>query len=115
VTREIAPWEMWWADLDPKVGPEQAGLQPAIVVGTAFACQLPNQLAFVVPCTTTDRQLPFHPQVTSLERPTFAMSDHSSPSAVSAGLPLISHHHLKIHYGPQDLLQAAARWIEVER
>ena len=75
MTRDIAPWELWWADFDPQVGREQAGLRPAIVVGTAFACQLPNQLAFVVPCTTTDRQLPFHPQVTSLERPTFAMCD----------------------------------------
>jgi mRNA interferase MazF len=75
VTRGIAPWEVWWADFGPQVGREQAGLRPAIVVSTAFACQLPNQLAFVVPCTTTDRQLPFHPQVTSLERPTFAMCD----------------------------------------
>lgn len=75
MTRDIAPWEVWWADFDPQVGREQAGLRPAIVVGTALACQLPNQLAFVVPCTTTDRQLPFHPQVTSLGRPTFAMCD----------------------------------------
>lgn len=72
---EIAPWDVWWADFDPQVGREQAGLRPAIVVGTAFACQLPHQLAFVVPCTTTNRKLPFHPQVTSLERPTFAMCD----------------------------------------
>jgi len=75
MTGEIAPWEVWWADFDPQVGREQAGLRPAVVVGTAFAGQLPNQLAFVVPCTTTDRQLPFHPQVTALERPTFAMCD----------------------------------------
>ena len=75
MTRDIAPWEVWWADFDPQVGREQAGLRPAVVVGTALACQLPNQLAFVVPCTTTDRQLPFHPQVTSLQRPTFAMCD----------------------------------------
>ena len=75
MTRDIAPWEVWWADFDPQVGLEQASLRPAIVVGTAFACQLPNRLAFVVPCTTTDRQLPFHPQVTALERPTFAMCD----------------------------------------
>lgn len=75
MTRGIAPWQVWWTDFDPPVGREQAGLRPAIVVGTAFTCQLPNQLAFVVPCTTTDRQLPFHPRITSLERPTFAMCD----------------------------------------
>ena len=43
--------------------------------GTSFACQLPNQLAFVVPCTTTDRRLPFHPAVTSLGQRSFAMCD----------------------------------------
>jgi mRNA interferase MazF len=75
VTAEISPWEVWWANFDPRVGREQAGLRPAIVVGTPFACQLPNQLAFVVPCTTTDRRLPFHPRVASLGRPTFAMCD----------------------------------------
>lgn len=71
----IAPWDVWWTDFDPQVGREQAGLRPAIVVGTAFACQLPNDLAFVLPCTTTDRQLPFHPPVTSLGRASFAMCD----------------------------------------
>ncbi|MBO0688553.1 MAG: type II toxin-antitoxin system PemK/MazF family toxin [Candidatus Dormibacteraeota bacterium] len=75
MTPEISPWEVWWADFDPQVGPEQAGLRPAIVVGTPLACQLPNQLAFVVPCTTTDRRLPFHPAVASLGQPSFAMCD----------------------------------------
>lgn len=72
---DIEPWVAWWTDFDPQVGHEQAGLRPAIVVGTPFACQLPNQLAFVVPCTTTDRQLPFHPLVASLGRRSFAMCD----------------------------------------
>lgn len=71
----IAPWQVWWVDFSPQVGREHAGLRPGIVVGTALACQLPNQLAFVVPCTTSDRKLPFHPAVTSLERPSFAMCD----------------------------------------
>jgi mRNA interferase MazF len=48
VTPEISPWEVWWVDFDPQVGRERARLRPAIVVGTPFACQLPNQLAFVV-------------------------------------------------------------------
>jgi mRNA interferase MazF len=75
VTAEVAPWHVWWTNFDPQIGREQAGLRPAVVVGTTFACQLPNQLVFVVPCTTTDRGLPFHPQLTSLELPTFAMCD----------------------------------------
>lgn len=75
MTPEISPWEVWWADFDPQPGREQARLRPAIVVGTSFACQLPNQLALVVPCTTTDRRLPFHPRVASLGQPSFAMCD----------------------------------------
>lgn len=70
----VAPWQVWWAHFDPQVGREQAGLRPAIVVDTAFACQLPNGLAFVVPCTTVDRGLPFHPPV-ALDRPSFAMCE----------------------------------------
>ena len=71
---EIAPWQVWWADFTPQVGREQAGRRPAIIVGTPFACRLPNRLAFVVPCTGTDRALPFHPPV-ALERPIYAMCD----------------------------------------
>lgn len=72
---EIGPWDVWWTNFDPQVGKEQAGRRPAIVVGTALACRLPNGLALVVPCTTTDRGLPFHPLITAFERPTFAMCD----------------------------------------
>jgi len=72
---QVAPWELWWATFDPQVGREQAGLRPAVVVGTAFACRLPNGLVFVVPCTTTDRGLPFHPRVSALATPTFALCD----------------------------------------
>lgn len=43
--------------------------------GHHLRLRAPHQLAFVVPCTATDRQLPFHPQVTASERPTFAMCD----------------------------------------
>lgn len=71
----IVPWQVWWANFDPQVGREQAGERPAIVVGTTLACELPNQLALVVPCTTTDRGLPFHPAVKSLGQPSFAMCD----------------------------------------
>jgi mRNA interferase MazF len=73
--RDIAPWQAWWVDFDPQVGREQAGLRPGIVAGTTFACQLPNDLVFLVPCTTTDRELPFQPRVNSFKRPTFALCE----------------------------------------
>lgn len=80
--RRIAPWQVWWTDFDPQVGQEQAGRRPAIVVGTTLACSLPNRLVIVVPCTTRNRGLPFHPAV-SLEQPSFAMCDQVKSISVN--------------------------------
>ena len=77
MTTAIEPWQVWWADFDPQVGHEQAGLRPAVVAGTAFACKIPNDLVFLVPCTTTASTMPFRPQLRSFaQRPTFALCDH---------------------------------------
>lgn len=73
---QLRPWQVWWANFDPQVGHEQAGHRPAVIISTAFECALPNGLTIVVPCTTTDRSLPYQPQLTSLSKPTFAMCDH---------------------------------------
>ncbi|HVW44132.1 MAG TPA: type II toxin-antitoxin system PemK/MazF family toxin [Amycolatopsis sp.] len=75
MTRTVLPWQVWWADFNPEAGREQAGQRPAVVVGSSFACELPNDLVFVVPCTTKDRGLPFHPRLDSLGQPGFAMCD----------------------------------------
>lgn len=72
---DFAPWQVWWADLDPQMGHEQAGRRPTIIVGTPLACRLPNNLAIVVPLTTRDRGLPFHPPVTLAGTTSFAMTD----------------------------------------
>lgn len=72
---DVEPWQVWWTDFDPQVGREQAGRGPAIVVGTGFSCSLPNDLALVVPCTTRDRGLPIHPEVSGLGRATYALCD----------------------------------------
>lgn len=66
---------MWWVEFNPQVGHEQAVRRPAIVVGTELACQIPNRLALVVPCTQTDRDLPWHPQVTLGDDRGVAMCD----------------------------------------
>lgn len=71
----VIPWSVWWVDFDPQLGREQAGRRPAIVAGTQFACDMPNGLAVVVPCTSTDRQLPFHVAVNLHGRDGFAMCD----------------------------------------
>lgn len=71
----LAPWQVWWMDFDPQVGRERAGLRPAVIVGTQLACALPNGLAVVAPCTTRDRGLPFHPELSCFDRPTFVLCD----------------------------------------
>jgi mRNA interferase MazF len=75
VSAVITPWSVWWMNFNPQSGREQAGRRPAIVVGSRFACALPNGLVLVVPCTGTDRGLPFQPEVTLDGRPGFAMCD----------------------------------------
>ncbi|NYH80282.1 mRNA interferase MazF [Actinopolyspora biskrensis] len=74
--RSLRPWQVWWVDFNPRIGHEQAGLRPAVVISTAFECALPNGLTIVVPCTNTDRSLPYQPRLGSLNQPTFAMCDH---------------------------------------
>jgi len=71
----LQPWQVWWVEFDPQIGHEQAGRRPAIVVGSALACSLPTGLALLVPCTTTDRKLAWHPPVTLDGRTGFAMCE----------------------------------------
>lgn len=75
MTHRINPWQVWWTNFDPQVGREQAGRRPAIIVGSALACSLPNDLVIVVPVTKTDRGLPFHPAITLGNQHCVAMTD----------------------------------------
>lgn len=72
---QLAPWQVWWVEFDPQVGREQAGRRPGIVVGSALACSLPNGLALLIPCTSTNRNLPWQPPVTLDGRDGYAMCD----------------------------------------
>ena len=71
----IEPWQVWWVQFNLQLGREQAGRRPAIVVGTELACQIPNNLTIVIPCTHTDRNLPWQPTVTLGADPGVAMCD----------------------------------------
>lgn len=71
----VEPWQVWWVQLNPQLGHEQAGRRPAIVVGTDLACQVPNNLAIVIPCTRTDRGLPWQPGITLGDNRGVAMCD----------------------------------------
>lgn len=69
----ITPWQVWHVDFDPQVGSEQYGKRPAIVVGSSLMCDtVGRRLALVVPCTGTDRDLPWQPKI-QLKKPSVVM------------------------------------------
>ena len=105
MTRRITPWQVWWTDFDPQVGQEQAGRRPAIVVGTTLACSLPNRLVIVVPCTTKNRGLPFHPAV-ELDQPSFALCDHVKSISINR---LAKPHIAKLHTTEIEAIKFALR------
>jgi mRNA interferase MazF len=72
---QLRPWQVWWVQFDPQLGREQAGRRPAIVIGTDLACKIPNNLVIVVPCTHTDRGLPWQPPISLGDDPGVAMCD----------------------------------------
>ncbi len=71
----VQPWQVWWIDFSPQLGREQASLRPGIVIGSALSCRLPNQLALVLPCTRTDRNLPWQPRIALGEEEAIVMCD----------------------------------------
>ena len=52
--------EVWFADLDPVHGREQAGRRPALVVSVDQLGTGPSGLCIVVPLTTTQRPNPLY-------------------------------------------------------
>jgi mRNA interferase MazF len=72
-----AAWSVLWVDFDPQVGREQAGRRPAIVVASPLAARIGERsgLTTVVPCTSTDRNLPWQPRIELGGRPGVAMCD----------------------------------------
>jgi mRNA interferase MazF len=52
----VKPWQVWWADLDPAEGHEQAGTRPVLVVSSPFHLAVTGKaLATVLPLTTRER------------------------------------------------------------
>jgi mRNA interferase MazF len=52
--------EVWWTDLDPTRGREQAGRRPAVVVSVDPLNHGPAELVIVAPLTSKDKGIPFH-------------------------------------------------------
>lgn len=55
--------DIWWVDLDPIRGLEQAGRRPALVVSVDAFNHGPRGLVWVLPLTRTRRPYPFHVEV----------------------------------------------------
>jgi len=52
----VKPWQIWWADLDPAEGHEQAGTRPVLVVSSPLHLAVTGRaLATVLPLTTRER------------------------------------------------------------
>lgn len=76
-----------------------------------MACELPNDLVFVVPCTTKDRGLPFQPRLNALGKPSFAMCDQLK--SISHGR-LVKRHSARLDKSEIEAVRfALRRLIEV--
>jgi mRNA interferase MazF len=63
VSTNAARGEIWWVDLDPTVGREQAGRRPALVVSVDAFNASPRGLVTIPPLSGTIRGLPTHVEV----------------------------------------------------
>jgi mRNA interferase MazF len=52
--------EVWFLDLNPTQGREQAGTRPALVVSVDRFNHGPAELAIVIPITSRDKGIPLH-------------------------------------------------------
>ena len=70
--------EIWWVELDPVVGREQAGRRPAVVVSSNEFLETGARRAAVVPITTNFHDLPswvpINPSIGIL-KPSWALPD----------------------------------------
>lgn len=55
--------EIWDVDFDPRVGREQGGIRPALVISNDSFNLVPNGLYIVSPITGTDRNIRYHVRV----------------------------------------------------
>jgi mRNA interferase MazF len=59
--------ELWWANLDPVLGHEQAGRRPVVIVSADWWNSSPAPVVGIVPLTSRGRGLPHHVKVVAGE------------------------------------------------
>lgn len=78
---EPSAGDVWDVDFDPRIGREQGGIRPALVISNDYFNHAPNGLHFVVPITGTDRNIRYHVRVTppegGLTKPSVLMCDQT--------------------------------------
>ncbi|MGI8945222.1 MAG: type II toxin-antitoxin system PemK/MazF family toxin [Thermoleophilaceae bacterium] len=71
--------EVWFTDLEPTLGREQAGRRPVLVISADQLGEGPSELAIVVPLTTTSRPSPLYvavdPPEGGVREPSHAMPE----------------------------------------
>lgn len=71
--------EVWFADLDPTKGHEQAGLRPVLIVSTDVFNHGPADLVIAIPLTSTQRRFPYRvridPPEGGLRNPSYVLCD----------------------------------------
>lgn len=59
--------DIWFAELDPVVGHEQGKKRPCVILSSDFVNKGAANLVIVVPLTTTNRNNPWHIQISPPE------------------------------------------------
>jgi mRNA interferase MazF len=71
--------EIWWVNLDPTIGSEQAGKRPIVVISSNSFHRIQKQIVVAVPMTRSGRPFRFHlradPDETGLPQPGWIMCD----------------------------------------
>lgn len=100
----VLPWQVWYVRFDPQVGSEQAGIRPAIIVGSTSMCEIiGRRLVLVVPCTGTDRGLAWQPKI-DLEKPSVAMCEQVKSVSRDRLVKIMP-------FGVPDRVREQIRWI----
>jgi len=78
--------EVWDVDFDPRVGREQGGIRPALVISNDNFNRVRNELHIIVPITGTDRKLAYHvsigPTEGGLTKPSFIMCEQERSQSI---------------------------------
>lgn len=85
-SREARLGEIWDVNFDPRVGREQGGIRPALIISNDYFNRAPNGLYIIVPITGTDRHIRYHvnvdPPEGGLTKPSVIMCDQVRAQSV---------------------------------